>query len=206
LWLLQTRSGKRTVEAAIRIALDMLDEGLITREAAIERVPMGEFDRLVRPVIDPYYVADVVTTGLPASPGTMCGIVVFTPADAVALAASGKPAILVRNETSPDDVEGIDAAVALLTRRGGMTSHAAVVARAMGRPCVVGAMAIKIDFDERKMSVGERVIRAGEELTIDGSHGRVIAGRVPMCEPQLDAHTLRFKALVEAAGAPASKA
>jgi pyruvate,orthophosphate dikinase len=203
LWLLQTRSGKRTTAAAIRIALDMLDEGLITREQAIARVPMNEFDRLVRPVIDPDFTADIIAKGLPASPGTVCGAVVFAPHEAMRQAAEGLRVVLVRNETSPDDVAGINAAAGLLTRRGGMTSHAAVVARAMGRPCVVGAAALRIDAGKGQMWAGDRCIAEGEEITIDGSSGLVIAGRVPMCEPKLDAYTLRFKGLVDGRDAPA---
>lgn len=206
LWLLQTRAGKRTIEAAIRIALDLLDESIITRVEAIERVSVEEFGRLVRPVIDPDFDPEVIARGLPASPGTAFGAVVFTPAAAVAEANNGKPVILVRNETCPDDVDGINAAAALLTRRGGMTSHAAVIARAMGRPCIVGTTAIRLDTNEGRMWVGEQLIREGDEITIDGGSGRVILGRVPMKEPQLGDYLLRFKALVEASPLPSASA
>ena len=199
LWLLQTRTGKRTTEAAIRIALDLLDEGVINEEQARAKVAMQEFDRLLRPVIDPSHEADFIVSGLPASPGAASGEIVFTSRDAVEKAAAGVSVILVRNETNPEDVEGINAASALLTRRGGMTSHAAVIARAMGRPCVVGASSIRLEPARNCMSVMDRLIHKGYVITIDGAGGRVLAGRTPMKAPELSPYAQRFKALVQGA-------
>ena len=185
LWILQTRSGKRTTEAAFRIAVDMADEGLITRDEAVCRVDPAALDQLLHPTLDPDAEQDLLTTGLPASPGAASGEIAFHAEMAEALKAKGKDVILVRAETSPEDVHGMHAAVGVLTARGGMTSHAAVVARGMGRPCVSGAGALRIDSNAGTMRVGQRVFRAGEIITIDGSTGRVLAGKAKMRAPQL---------------------
>jgi pyruvate,orthophosphate dikinase len=185
LWILQTRSGKRTTEAALRIAADMAAEGLITKDEAVLRVDPGQLDQLLHPTLDPEAPQDYVTSGLPASPGAASGEIVFHSEMAEALKGKGRDVILVRAETSPEDVHGMVAATGVLTARGGMTSHAAVVARGMGRPCVSGAGALRIDADAGTMRVGARVFRAGDIITIDGSTGRVLAGRAKMRAPQL---------------------
>ncbi|MEQ1717312.1 MAG: pyruvate, phosphate dikinase [Hyphomicrobium sp.] len=185
LWILQTRSGKRTTEAAMRIAADMAEEGLITRDEAVLRVNPDALDQLLHPTLDPDAPQDFVTTGLPASPGAASGEIVFSAEMAEALKNKGKSVILVRAETSPEDVHGMHAAAGILTARGGMTSHAAVVARGMGRPCVSGAGALRINADAGTMRIGARVFRAGDVITIDGSTGRVLAGKAKMRAPQL---------------------
>ncbi|KQN25626.1 pyruvate phosphate dikinase [Sphingomonas sp. Leaf33] len=183
LWMLQTRSGKRTAKAALKIAVDMANEGLITREEAIARIDPAALDQLLHPTLDPKAPRDVLTKGLPASPGAASGKVVFT-ADAAEIAAKdGQDVILVRVETSPEDIHGMHAAKGILTARGGMTSHAAVVARGMGRPCVSGAGALSIGKGVAR--VGDREIREGEILTIDGSTGEVMVGAVPTVQPEL---------------------
>ena len=146
LWMLQTRSGKRTGKAALKIAVDMADEGLITREEAVARIDPASLDQLLHPTIDPEAARDLIATGLPASPGAASGEIVFTPEEAEAAKAQGRKVILVRVETSPEDIHGMHAAEGILTTRGGMTSHAAVVARGMGKPCVSGAGAIRVDY------------------------------------------------------------
>jgi pyruvate,orthophosphate dikinase len=185
LWLLQTRSGKRNTQAALKIAVDMVAEGLITPAEALLRIDPDALDQLLHPTLDPAAPRHLLTTGLPASPGAVSGEVVFTPEAAEAHKAKGRPAILVRAETSPEDIRGMHAAAGILTARGGMTSHAAVVARGMGRPCVVGAGALKIDHAGSFMTIGTETIREGDILTIDGASGQVIKGSVPMREPQL---------------------
>ncbi|MBB4632698.1 pyruvate, phosphate dikinase [Sphingosinicella soli] len=185
LWMLQTRSGKRTAKAALKIAVDMAEEGLITQEEAILRVEPGALDQLLHPTLDPSAVRDVVTTGLPASPGAASGIMAFDADEAERLAALGEDVILVRVETSPEDIHGMHAARGILTARGGMTSHAAVVARGMGRPCVSGAGALSIDMESRVMRVGGRSFNEGDTLTIDGGTGEVMAGKVATIQPQL---------------------
>ncbi|MBW7945345.1 MAG: pyruvate, phosphate dikinase [Sphingomonadaceae bacterium] len=185
LWMLQTRSGKRTAKAALKIAVDMAEEGLITQEEAILRVEPGALDQLLHPTLDPQAARDVVTAGLPASPGAASGIIAFDADKAERLAALGEDVILVRVETSPEDIHGMHAARGILTARGGMTSHAAVVARGMGRPCVSGAGALTIDMDARVMRIGGRSFAEGDTLTIDGGTGEVMAGRVPTIQPQL---------------------
>ncbi|MFN0024497.1 MAG: pyruvate, phosphate dikinase [Parvularculaceae bacterium] len=185
LWILQTRSGKRTTEAALNIAVDMAGEGLITRDEAVCRIEPSALDQLLHPTLDPDAEQDLLTTGLPASPGAASGEIAFHAEMAEALKAKGKDVILVRAETSPEDVHGMHAAVGVLTARGGMTSHAAVVARGMGRPCVSGAGALRIDSNAGTMRAGQRVFRAGEIITIDGSTGRVLAGKAKMRAPQL---------------------
>ncbi len=192
LWMLQTRRGKRTGAAAVRIAIDMVEEGLIDRDTAVLRVEAAQLDQLLHPTVDPDAKITVLTRGLPASPGAAAGIVVLDPDDAEEYAAEGQPVILVRRETSPDDFHGMAVAAAILTARGGMTSHAAVVARGMGTPCVVGADDIRIDEDEGYFYVNGQEVRRGEWITIDGSTGDVILGQVPTKQPELDSyfHTL----------------
>lgn len=179
LWLLQTRSGKRTGKAAIRIAVDMVREGLITQEQAVLRVDPLALDQLLHSTIDPKAERQVIAQGLAASPGAACGRVVFDAASAERAAAAGEKVILVRRETCPDDIHGMHAAEGILTARGGTTSHAAVVARGMGRPCVSGAGAIQIDEQLMLMRIGDREIGEGDLITLDGSTGEVLLGAVP---------------------------
>jgi pyruvate,orthophosphate dikinase len=185
LWMLQTRSGKRTAKAALKIAVDMAAEGLISEEEAVLRVEPGALDQLLHPTLDPKAPRDVVTTGLPASPGAASGAIAFDADEAERVAALGEDVILVRIETSPEDIHGMHAARGILTARGGMTSHAAVVARGMGRPCVSGAGALTIDMDARTLHVAGRTFEEGDVITIDGGTGEVMAGRVPTIQPEL---------------------
>ena len=185
LWVLQTRSGKRTTDAALRIAVDMAGEGLITKDEAVLRVDAMALDQLLHPAIDSSVEHDLIAKGLPASPGAASGEIVFHSEMAEALKAKGKDVILVRSETSPEDVHGMHAAAGVLTARGGMTSHAAVVARGMGRPCVSGAGTLKIDANAGTMRAGARTFRSGDVITIDGGTGRVFAGKAKMKPPQL---------------------
>lgn len=185
LWLLQTRSGKRTTEAALKISVDMAAEGLISRDEAVLRVEPSALDQLLHPTIDSTVENDLIGKGLPASPGAASGEIVFHSEMAEALRAKGRDVILVRAETSPEDVHGMHAAVGILTARGGMTSHAAVVARGMGRPCVSGAGTLKIDANAGTMRAGQRTFRAGDVITIDGGNGRVYAGKAKMRAPEL---------------------
>ena len=185
LWVLQTRNGKRTAAAALRIAADMVREGLITKEEALCRLDPGAVDQLLHPGLDPNADRRVLTRGLPASPGGASGIVVFSAEEAEARASRGDGVILARAETSPEDIHGMHAARGILTARGGMTSHAAVVARGMGRPCVAGANEVRIDYREGRMVIGETVVEAGERITIDGSTGEVMLGEVPTIKPEL---------------------
>ncbi len=185
LWMLQTRSGKRTAKAALKIAVELANEGLISQEEAVTRVEPASLDQLLHPTIDPKAERQVIATGLPASPGAACGEIVFSPDEAEALKAQGHKVILVRVETSPEDIHGMHAAEGILTTRGGMTSHAAVVARGMGKPCVSGAGALRVDYAAGTMNAGSRTLNKGETITIDGSTGQVLAGRVAMLEPAL---------------------
>ena len=185
LWMLQTRSGKRTAKAALRIAVDMANEGLITHEEAIARIDPAALDQLLHPTIDPEAARKVVATGLPASPGAASGEIVFNSEDAEAAKAAGKAVILVRVETSPDDIHGMNVAQGILTTRGGMTSHAAVVARGMGKPCVSGAGAIRVDYEAEKMTAGGVEFKKGDVITIDGAAGQVLEGAIAMLEPEL---------------------
>ncbi|RVT99217.1 pyruvate, phosphate dikinase [Rhodovarius crocodyli] len=185
LYMLQTRTGKRTAGAALRIAVEMANEGLISREEAINRVPPASLDQLLHPMLDPKAPRTVLSKGLPASPGAACGAVVFSADEAETRAAKGEAVILVRIETSPEDIHGMHAAKGILTTRGGMTSHAAVVARGMGRPCVAGAGGITVDYSAQALSAGGHIVRAGETLTIDGATGEIFVGSVPMIEPKL---------------------
>ncbi|RMH33033.1 MAG: pyruvate, phosphate dikinase [Acidobacteria bacterium] len=186
LYMLQTRSGKRTGAAAIRVAVTMFKEGLIDKKTAIKRVSPEQLDQLLHPMIDPNINLAPIATGLPASPGAAQGIVVFSPDEAEEMAKQGHKVILVRRETSPDDFHGMVAAEAILTQRGGMTSHAAVVARGMGKPCVAGASALNINYSHNEFTVGDLTVTKGEWITVDGSTGRVFKGKVPTIQPQLD--------------------
>ena len=179
LFLLQTRTGKRTAAAAVRIATDMVKEGLIDRTEAVKRVPAGHLDQLLHPIIDPSVRSEPLCEGLPASPGAASGLAVFDPDRAVELQAGGTAVILVRDETTPEDFHGIVAARAVLTARGGMTSHAAVVARGMGKCAIVGCKEIDVDVDHRRFSVNGTIVTEGEWLTLDGATGRVFAGNLP---------------------------
>ncbi len=185
LWMLQTRSGKRTAKAALKIAVDMAEEGLITREEAILRVDPQALDQLLHPTLDPKATRDVLTKGLPASPGAASGFAVFDSDTAERRSNAGDAVILIRTETSPEDIHGMHAARGILTARGGMTSHAAVVARGMGRPCVSGAGSISIDAKAGVMKVAGREIREGDIVTIDGATGEVMAGAVATVQPEL---------------------
>jgi pyruvate,orthophosphate dikinase len=185
LWMLQTRSGKRTAKAALRIAVELANEGLISKKDAVTRIDPASLDQLLHPTIDPSATRDVIATGLPASPGAAAGEIVFSSDEAAKLQADGRKVILVRIETSPEDIHGMHAAEGILTTRGGMTSHAAVVARGMGKPCVSGCGTIRVDYNRGTMSIGSRTFKTGDVITIDGSVGQVLAGRMPMIEPKL---------------------
>ena len=185
LWMLQTRSGKRTAKASLRIAVELANEGLISKNEAVTRVDPASLDQLLHPTIDPKAERKIVATGLPASPGAASGEIVFSSDEAQTLKAEGRKVILVRVETSPEDIHGMHAAEGILTTRGGMTSHAAVVARGMGKPCVSGAGALRVDYAGRTMTCAGQTFRQGEIITIDGSTGQVLAGKVNMIEPQL---------------------
>ena len=185
LWMLQTRTGKRTAKAALKIAVDMAKAGQITQEEALLRVDPMSLDQLLHPTLDPNAPRDIIAMGLPASPGAAIGEVVFTSDDAEAMAKAGHKVILVRVETSPEDIHGMHAAQAIVTARGGMTSHAAVVARGMGTPCVSGAGEIRIDYDAQQFSVMGRIIKKGDIVTVDGATGQVFAGAVDMQQPEL---------------------
>jgi pyruvate,orthophosphate dikinase len=185
LWMLQTRTGKRTLHAALRIAVEMVSEGLIDRSEALRRIAPEDLNQLLHPTIDPGADIRIFARGLPASPGAASGVAVFNADEAERRAAGGERVILVRNETSPEDVHGMHAAAGILTSRGGMTSHAAVVARGWGRPCIVGAGEIRIDERGRAMSASGVAVKVGEWLTIDGAAGTVLLGEVPMIQPRL---------------------
>jgi pyruvate, orthophosphate dikinase len=185
LWMLQTRSGKRTAKAALRIAVELAQEGVISEEEAVTRVDPAALDQLLHPTIDPKAERKVIATGLPASPGAASGEIVFSSDEAETLKGQGRKVILVRVETSPEDIHGMHAAEGILTTRGGMTSHAAVVARGMGKPCVSGAGAIRVDYATQTLSSAGVTLKKGELVTIDGSTGQVLAGKVAMVEPAL---------------------
>jgi len=184
LYMLQTRIGKRTAPAAIKIAVDMVKEKLITKEEALMRIEPEQINQLLHPVIDPKADLKVIAKGLPASPGAATGKAVFT-ADDAAERGTSEPVILVRMETNPDDIHGMNAAQGILTARGGMTSHAAVVARGMGKPCVAGCEDIRVSEEERRFSINGTTVKENDWMTIEGSTGRVILGKVPLIEPQL---------------------
>ena len=185
LWMLQTRSGKRTAKAALKMAVDMVSEGLISEKGAVLRVDPMALDQLLHPTLDPDAPRDVLATGLPASPGAASGRIVLDADTAEQWSQRGEKVILVRVETSPEDIHGMHAAQGILTARGGMTSHAAVVARGMGRPCVSGAPGVSIDLKTRTLRIGERELAEGDTLTLDGSKGQVMAGEVATVEPEL---------------------
>jgi len=193
LYMLQTRTGKRTPLAAVKIAVDMVEEGLITKEEAIMRVEPSQIDQLLHPIIDPKVKVEPIAKGLPASPGAASGKVVFT-ADDAEEKAKEEPVILVREETSPDDIHGMNAAEGVLTSRGGMTSHAAVVARGMGKPCVVGCGELLVDEKNKVIRVRGKEIKEGDWITIDGGTGNVILGQIPTVEPGI---TGEFKKLMD---------
>lgn len=209
LWLLQTRSGKRTAKAAFKIAVDMALSGQISSDDALLRIDPLSLDQLLHPTLDPNAKRDLLTMGLPASPGAAIGEVVFDSDEAEELKKAGKKVILVRTETSPEDIHGMHAAEAIITARGGMTSHAAVVARGMGRPCVSGAGDIRINYEAKEFSVMNRVVKRGDTLTVDGATGQVFFGSVDMMQPELSgdfskimnwadtARTLRIRANAE---------
>src|SRR5215218_3837823 len=185
LWMLQTRAAKRTGHAAVRIAVDMVREGLIAPAAAVRRVQPDQLNQLLHPTIDPAATPEVLTVGLPASPGAASGQAVFDPAEAQQLQEDGRPVILVRRKTSPEDFHGMVAARGIVTARGGTTSHAAVVARGMGKPCVTGAGELEVNEAGGFLTVGEAVVRRHDWLTIDGATGRVMQGRVAMVQPEM---------------------
>lgn len=185
LWMLQTRAGKRTVKAALKIAVDMAGEGLIGRDEAVMRIAPEGLDQLLHPTLDPDVPRQAIASGLPASPGAAVGEIVFDSDEADALKGEGRSVILVRVETSPEDIHGMHAAAGILTTRGGMTSHAAVVARGMGRPCVSGAGTVRIDYRGETLSAGGTTLKKGDTITIDGSTGQVFKGKVAMRQPEL---------------------
>jgi pyruvate, orthophosphate dikinase len=185
LWMLQTRTGKRTAQAALKIAVSLVEEGVIDRDEAVRRIEPGSLDQLLHPMLDPTAKTTVLARGLPASPGAASGKVVFSADVAESLAARGEAVILVRIETSPEDIHGMHAAKGVLTTRGGMTSHAAVVARGMGRPCVAGAGDLRVDYAAGTMVARTTLLKAGEVITIDGSTGEIMIGQVPTIQPEL---------------------
>ncbi|MFH1091704.1 MAG: pyruvate, phosphate dikinase [Pseudomonadota bacterium] len=185
LWMLQTRTGKRTAQAAIKIAVDMVKEKLISKEEAVARLDPEQLDQLLHPTFDPKAKREVLTTGLPASPGAAVGQVVFSAADAEAMHDEGHKVILVRIETSPEDIKGMHVAQGILTARGGMTSHAAVVARGMGKPCVAGASGLSVDYAQEKLTAGRTTIKKMDWISIDGARGEVLKGQIPTVHPEL---------------------
>ena len=185
LWMLQTRNGKRTAKASLKIAVDMAQAGLLSHEDAVLRIDPASLDQLLHPTIDPKAKRDIIASGLPASPGAASGEIVFNSDEAELLKAAGKKVILVRVETSPEDIHGMHAAEGILTTRGGMTSHAAVVARGMGKPCVSGAGTIRVDYAKGTFTVGGRTLNKGDVITVDGSTGQVLQGSVDMLQPEL---------------------
>jgi len=192
LYMLQTRSGKRTARAAVKIAVDMVKEGLITKEEAILRVSTDQIDQLLHKMIDPKAEVKVIAKGLPASPGAASGKVVFDVKEAAERGKKGEPVILVRPETTPEDLEGMAHSQGILTTRGGMTAHAAVVARGMGIPCIVGAESIKLDLENKLFTVNGVTVKENDIITIDGTTGNVILGEVPMVEPELSGEFEEF--------------
>jgi pyruvate,orthophosphate dikinase len=198
LWMLQTRSGKRTAKAALKIAAEMAGEGLISRDEAICRIDPSALDQLLHPTIDPKAQREVIAVGLPASPGAATGEIVFSSDEAEELKSAGRKVILVRIETSPEDIHGMHASEGILTTRGGMTSHAAVVARGMGKPCVSGAGSLRVDYRAGTLMAMGHTFRKGDIVTIDGSNGQVLKGSVPMLQPELSGD---FAAIMEWADA-----
>jgi len=194
LYILQTRNGKKTAASAIRIAVDMVKEDLIIKEEAVSRIDITQLDHLLHPTIDTSNNFEVITNGLPASPGAAVGKIVFDADEAENMGNEGIKVILVRNETTPDDLNGIVGAQGILTLHGGMTSHAAVVARGMGKPCVCGCDGLDIDMDAQKLIIGSKTFYKGDIITIDGSTGKVIEGEVPLLVPTL---SREFKTILE---------
>ncbi|GHC71668.1 pyruvate, phosphate dikinase [Limoniibacter endophyticus] len=192
LWMLQTRSGKRTAKASLKIAAEMVEEGLLSADEAVCRIDPASLDQLLHPTIDPKAQRDVVGRGLPASPGAATGEIVFTSERAEELKDQGRKVILVRIETSPEDIHGMHAAEGILTTRGGMTSHAAVVARGMGKPCVSGAGTFRVDYAAKTLIAGSQSFREGDVITIDGTAGQVLKGAVPMLQPELSGDFARI--------------
>ncbi len=199
LWMLQTRSGKRTTRAAMKIAVDMVDEGVITEAEAVTRIEPTSLDQLLHPTVDPRVERVVIGSGLPASPGAASGEIVFTAEDAVAAEAEGRKVVLVRIETSPEDIHGMHVAEAILTTRGGMTSHAAVVARGMGIPCVVGAGNMRVDLRNGLLIGAGVTLKRGDIVTVDGSSGHILKGEVAMIQPELSGDFARLMAWADKA-------
>ncbi|WP_176085950.1 pyruvate, phosphate dikinase [Martelella sp. HB161492] len=200
LWMLQTRAGKRSAQAGMKIAMDLADEGLITREEAIERIDPATLDQMLHPTIAPEYKGNLIGSGLPASPGAVTGQIVFSAEEAIAADGEGRKVILVRTETSPEDIHGMTVAEGVLTTRGGMTSHAAVVARGMGVPCVTGAGTMRVDRHANILyGLGGVALHAGDLITIDGSTGRVIKGQAPTQKPALSGDFRRLMEWADAA-------
>ncbi len=197
LWMLQTRNAKRTGRAAVRIAVDMVEEGLIDVRTAMKRVAPEQIDQLLHPTIDPERAPEPIAKGLPASPGAASGRVVFAVERAVEMAKAGEQVVLVRNETSPEDIDGMKVARAILTATGGMSSHAALVARGMGKCCVVGCTGLQVDYEAREFKVNGRAFREGDEITVEGSTGNVYAGRIPTMRVELDRTFDRFMEWVD---------
>ncbi|WP_273791563.1 pyruvate, phosphate dikinase [Bartonella sp. CM31XJBT] len=185
LWMLQTRSGKRTARAALKMAIEMVEEGLINREEAVMRIDAKSLDQLLHPTLDPKAERFVIGRGLPASPGAATGEIVFTSEEAETVSAEGRKVILVRVETSPEDIHGMHAAEGILTTRGGMTSHAAVVARGMGKPCISGVGSVRIDYNTNTLFASGESLKKGDVITIDGGSGEIFKGKVAMLQPQL---------------------
>ena len=194
LWMLQTRSGKRTAKAALKVAVDMANEGLITHAEAVARIDPSSLDQLLHPTIDPKAERDIIGAGLPASPGAATGEIVFSSAEAEDAKKAGRKAILVRIETSPEDIHGMHASEGILTTRGGMTSHAAVVARGMGKPCVSGAGTLRVDYRQGTLVAMGHTLKKGDIVTIDGGTGQVLKGAVAMTQPELSGD---FAAIME---------
>lgn len=192
LWLLQTRGGKRSASAAVNLALAFADAGIITKTEAVKRVDALSLDQLLHPMIDPDAKVTVIGRGLPASPGAACGKIVFDSEEAHEAAANGEAVILVREETSPEDIQGMHSAMGILTARGGMTSHAAVVARGMGKPCVCGATSLRINENAGIITLGEQTLKLGDTITLDGSKGEIYAGELPMAAPDLSGNFQRL--------------
>ncbi|WP_407048180.1 pyruvate, phosphate dikinase [Methyloraptor flagellatus] len=199
LWMLQTRSGKRTTKAALKVACDMVEEGLITPDEAVLRIDPAGLDQLLHPTIDPKAERRIVAQGLPASPGAASGEIVFTSDEAEAAKQAGRKVILVRIETSPEDIHGMHAAEGILTTRGGMTSHAAVVARGMGKPCVSGAGQVRVDEHAGTLTASGEVLKRGDRITIDGGTGQVLLGEVPMLKPELSGDFAKLMVWADAA-------
>lgn len=198
LWMLQTRNGKRTAAAAIRIAVEMVEEGLISKEEAVLKVSAEQLDQLLHPMLDPKADRDVIATGLPASPGAGVGRVVFSAEDAEKWHKNGEKVLLVRLETSPEDIGGMNVAEGVITARGGMTSHAAVVARGMGTPCVSGSAEIKIDYENKQMTTtGGKIVKEGDWLSIDGAKGQIILGKMPMVKVEMTGNFGKFMSWVD---------